>query len=137
MWNVPSMVLNFCMYKTFVVSKSVTIKMFLKIMESTGDDANNLFHEDLKFLQKWHFWKWHNLCHSQKCHFWNFWKMLLIGFNASNDLQEELKFFKSDTSKNYKSFVPAEVQNQCSTYTIKIAANSYPMKCERNSTLML
>ena len=34
-----------------------------------------------------------------------------VGFDANNDLQEDLKFFKSDSFENYKSFVPAEVQN--------------------------
>ena len=32
-------------------------------------------------------------------------------FDANNDLQEDLKIFKSDTFENYKSFVPVEVQS--------------------------
>ena len=35
-----------------------------------------------------------------------------VGFDANNNLQGNLKFFKSDTFKNYKSFVPADVQSQ-------------------------
>ena len=34
-----------------------------------------------------------------------------VGFDANNDLQEDLKIFKSDTFENYKSFVPVEVQS--------------------------
>ena len=32
-------------------------------------------------------------------------------FDVKNDLQEDLKNFKSDTFENYKSFVPVEVQS--------------------------
>ena len=32
-------------------------------------------------------------------------------FDVNNDLQEDLKIFKSDTFENYKSFVPVEVQS--------------------------
>ena len=35
-----------------------------------------------------------------------------VGFDDNNDLQEDLKIFKSDTFENYKSFVPVEVQSQ-------------------------
>ena len=34
-----------------------------------------------------------------------------VYFDANNDLQEDLKIFKSDTFENYKSFVPVEVQS--------------------------
>ena len=44
-----SWVLNFYRYKTFVVFKSVTFEIFLKIIEGVGDDANSVFHEDLNF----------------------------------------------------------------------------------------
>ena len=37
-----------------------------------------------------------------------------VNFDANNDLQEDLKIFKSDTFENYKNFVHAEVQNLCS-----------------------
>ena len=32
--------------------------------------------------------------------------------SESDDLQEDMKIFKSDTFENYKSFVPVEVQSQ-------------------------
>ena len=35
-----------------------------------------------------------------------------VNFDVNNDLQEDLKIFKSDTFENYKSFVPVEVQSQ-------------------------
>ena len=34
-----------------------------------------------------------------------------VNFDANNDLQEDLKFFKNDTFENYKSFVSVEVQS--------------------------
>ena len=34
-----------------------------------------------------------------------------VNFDANNDLQEDLKIFKSDTFENYKTFVPVEVQS--------------------------
>ena len=34
-----------------------------------------------------------------------------VTVDANNDLQEDLKNFKSDTIENYKSFVPVEVQS--------------------------
>ena len=34
-----------------------------------------------------------------------------VYFDVNNDLQEDLKIFKSDTFENYKSFVPVEVQS--------------------------
>ena len=39
-----------------------------------------------------------------------------VGFDANNDLQGNLEIFKSETFKNYKRFVPAEVQNQYARY---------------------
>ena len=38
-----------------------------------------------------------------------------VGFDDNNDLQEDLKIFKSDTFENYNSFVPVEVQNHSLT----------------------
>ena len=35
-----------------------------------------------------------------------------VNFDVNNDLQEDLKIFKSDTFENYKSFVPVEFQSQ-------------------------
>ena len=46
-----NLALNFYRYKTFVIFKSVTFEIFLKIMESVGDDANSVFHEDQKFFK--------------------------------------------------------------------------------------
>ena len=37
--------------RTFVIFKSVTFEFFLKIMESVGDDAKSVFHEDQKFFK--------------------------------------------------------------------------------------
>ena len=34
-----------------------------------------------------------------------------VNFDANNDLQEDLKTFKSDTFENNKTFVPVGVQN--------------------------
>ena len=34
-----------------------------------------------------------------------------VGFDANNNLQEDLKFFKSDTFENYKSFVSLDVHS--------------------------
>ena len=45
------MALNFYRYKMFVIFKSVTFEIFLKIMESIGDDAKSVFHEDQKFFK--------------------------------------------------------------------------------------
>ena len=73
-------------------------------MESVGDDANSVFHEDRKFFKSVTFEIFGKCSES-------------VNFDANNDLQEDLKTFKSDTFENYKSFVPVEVQNQ---YTIVI-----------------
>ena len=35
-----------------------------------------------------------------------------VNFDANNDLQEDLKIFKSDTFEIYRSFVLVEVQSQ-------------------------
>ena len=45
------MVLNFYRYKTFVIFKSVTFEIYMKIMESVGDDANSGFYEDHIFFK--------------------------------------------------------------------------------------
>ena len=49
--TITSKALNFYRYKTFVVFESVTLDFFLKIMESVGDDANSVFHEDQIFFK--------------------------------------------------------------------------------------
>ena len=36
-----------------------------------------------------------------------------VNFDTNNDLQEDLKIFKSDTFENYKSFASVEVQSLC------------------------
>ena len=73
-------------------------------MESVGDDANSVFHEDQKFFKSVTFEILGKCSES-------------INFDANNDLQEDLKIFKSDTFENYKSFVPVEVQSHnCNMY---------------------
>ena len=39
-----------------------------------------------------------------------------VGFDANNDLQEDLNFFKSDTFENYKSVVSSDDHSQCYSY---------------------
>ena len=41
-----------------------------------------------------------------------------VNFGANNDLQEDLKIFKSDTFENYNSFVPVEVQSLCQKVSV-------------------
>ena len=72
-------------------------------MESVGDDANSVFHEDQKFFKSDTF-ESNSIEIFGKC-------SESVDFDANNDLQEDLKIFKSDTLENYKSFVPVEVQN--------------------------
>ena len=44
-----------------------------------------------------------------------------VGFDANNnDLQEDMKIFKSHTFENYKSFVSVEVQSQSLLCRLKI-----------------
>ena len=63
-------------------------------MESVGDDANSVFHEDQKFFKS----------NTILDTFEIFGKCLeSVNFDANNDLQEDLKNFKSDTFENYKS----------------------------------
>ena len=101
------MAVNIWRYKTFVFFKSVTFEIFLKIMESVGNDTKSIFREDQKFFKS-------DTFESDK----SFVTFEILGkcsesvnFNANNDLQEDLKIFKSDTFENYKSFVPVEVQS--------------------------
>ena len=56
--------------------------------------------------------------------FWNFGKgSESVGLKANNDLQEDLKIFKSDTFENYKSFVPVE---KFRTYVEKLSVTHFP-----------
>ena len=41
-----------------------------------------------------------------------------VRFDDNNDLQEDLKIFKSDAFENYKSFVPVEVQSSWSQKSV-------------------
>ena len=101
------MALNFYSYKTFVI--------FLKIMESVGDDdANSVFHEFKSdtFESDTIFVTFKSVTFEifGKC-------SESVNFDANNDLQEDLKIFKSDTFENYKHFVHVEVQSHyCITY---------------------
>ena len=91
------MALNFYRYKTFVIFKSVTFEIFLKIMESVGDDANSVFHEDQKFFKSDTIFVTFKSVTFEifgKC-------SESVNFDANNDL----KIFKSDIFENYKSFV--------------------------------
>ena len=55
-----------------------------------------------------------------------------VGFDDNNNLQEDLKFFKSDTFENYKSFVPVEVQSHNNLFLqnkILVDLGTYIHKC--------
>ena len=97
----------------FVIFKSVTFEIFLKIMESVGDDANSVFHEDQKFVKSDTFESDTIFVTFKSVTFEIYGKCSeRVGFDDNNDLEEDLKIFKSDTFENYKSFVPVEVQSQ-------------------------
>ena len=100
------MALNFYRYKTFVIFKSVTFEIFLKIMEIIGDDTNTVFHEDQKFFISDTFESQIIFVTFKSVTFVIFRKCSeSVNFDADIDLQEYLEFFKSDTFENYKSFV--------------------------------
>ena len=81
-------------------------------MESVGDDANSVFHEDQKFFKSDTFESDTIFVTFKSVTFEIFRKCSeSVNFDANNDLQEDLKIFKSDTFENYKSFVPVEVQS--------------------------
>ena len=95
--------LNISRYKTFVVFKSVTFEIFLKIMECVGDDVNSVFHEDQKFFKNDTFESDTIFVTFNSITFEIFRKCSeSVGFHANIDLQEDLKIFKSDTFDNYK-----------------------------------
>ena len=60
-------------------------------MESVGDDANSVFHKDLKFFKS------DTICVTLKSITFKIFGKCSesVGFDANNDLQEDLKFFKS------------------------------------------
>ena len=70
-------------------------------MESVGDDANSVFHEDQKFFKS-------DTFESDK-------NCLIFIQNTigiiPNTFHDFKKKFKSDTFENYKTFVPVEVQS--------------------------
>ena len=89
------MALNFYRYKTFVIFKSVTFEIFLKIMESVGDDANSVFHEDQKFFKSDTFESDTIFVTFKSVTFETFGKCSeSVNFDAYNDLQEDLKTTK-------------------------------------------
>ena len=51
-----------------------------------------------------------------------------VGFDTKHDVQEDLKFFKSDTFENYKSFVPVEVR----AYDTYCNSNAITVDCNTN-----
>ena len=57
-------------------------------MESVGDDANSVLHEDQKFFKSDTFEIFRKCSES-------------VGLGANTDLQEDLKNFKSDTFENH------------------------------------
>ena len=81
--------LNFYRYKTFVIFKSVTFEIFLKIMESVGGDANSVFHEDQKIFKS---------------------DTIFVTFEIFRKCSESVHFARR--FENYNSFVPVEVQSQ-------------------------
>ena len=81
-------------------------------MESVGDNAKSLFHEDQKFFKSDTFDSDTIFVTFKSVTFEIFGKCSeSVGFDKNNDLQEDLKTFKSDTFENNKTFVPVEVQN--------------------------
>ena len=81
-------------------------------MESVGDDANSVFHEDQKFFKSDTFESDTIFVTFKSVTFEIFGKCSeSVNFDANNNLQEDSKIFKSDTFENYKSFVHAEVQS--------------------------
>ena len=46
-----------------------------------------------------------------------------VKFDANNNLEDDVKIFKSDTFENYKSFVPIEVQNQYPQQSFNVCDN--------------
>ena len=88
-------------------------------MESVGDDANSVFHEDQKFFKSDTFESDTIFVTFKNFTFEIFRKCSeSIGFDANNDLQEYLKFFKSDTFENYKSFVSSDGHSHISDLLI-------------------
>ena len=82
-------------------------------MLGLGDDADSAFHKDQIFFKSDT-----NFTTFKSVTFENFGKCSeSVNFDANNDLQEDLKNFKSDTFENYKSFVSVEVQSH--SYFIK------------------
>ena len=86
-----SMALNFYSYKTFVIFKSVTFENFFEIMESVGDDANSVFHEDQKNFKSVTFESDTSSVTFKSITFEIFGKCSEI----VGDLQEYLKFFQN------------------------------------------
>ena len=96
-----NLALNFYRCKTFVIFKSVTFEIFLKIMESVEDDANSVFHQDQKFFKSDTFENDTCFVTFKSVTFVIFRKCSeSVNFDVNNDLQEDLKIFKSDTFEN-------------------------------------
>ena len=89
------MALNFYSYKTFVIFKSVTFEIFLKIMESVGGDANSVFHEDQKIFKS---------------------DTIFVTFEIFRKCSESVHFARR--FENYNSFVPVEVQSLCQKVSV-------------------
>ena len=83
-------------------------------MESIGNDANSVLHEDQKIFKSDTFESETIFVTLKSVAFEIFGKCSeSVNFDANNDLQGDLKIFKSDTFENYKNFVPVEVQSLC------------------------
>ena len=82
-------------------------------MESFGDDANSVFHEDQNFFFKSEAFESDTIFVTFKSVTFEIFGKCSesVRFDDNNDFQEDLKIFKSDTFENYKIFVPIEVQN--------------------------
>ena len=95
-------------YSSDIYSTYLTFEIFSKIVESVGDDANSVFHEDQKFFKSdtiFVTFKSVTFEIFRKC-------SESVNFDANYDLHKNLKIFKSNTFENYKSFVPVAVQSQ-------------------------
>ena len=81
-------------------------------MESVGDYAKSVFHEDQKFFKSDTFESDTIFVTFKSVTFEIFGKCSESArFDANNDLLENLKIFKSDTFESYKSLISAEFQN--------------------------
>ena len=74
-------------------------------MENVGDDANSVIDKGLKFFKS------DTICVTLIIVTFEIFRKCSEIVAIDDDLQVDMKIFKSNTFENYKSFVPSEVQN--------------------------